>query len=128
MGKNIEAREGEFNPIEHSPFKVGKSSKIPFAVLETTQLVNEWLVANEDFARDFKSASAYFMPRKFDVEDTEYVAEAKQRQLNMGLTSLRTSEEFLTELYKNAAYHTYHEASIAYKTKSMRQKLRYGYC
>ena len=120
--KNIEAREGEFNPIEHSPFKVGKSSKIPFAVLETTQLANEWLVANEGFARDFKSASAYFMPRKFDVEDTEYVAEAKQRQLNMGLASLRTSEEFLTELYKNAAYHTYHEASIAYKTKKYAAK------
>ena len=120
--KNIEAREGEFDPMVHSPFKVGKSSKIPFAVLETTQAANEWLTENEQFARDFKSASAYFMPRKFDVEDTEYVAEAKQRQVNMGLSSLRTSEEFLTELYKNSAYHTYHEASISYKTKKYASK------
>ena len=53
--KNIEAREGEFDPMVHSPFKVGKSSKIPFAVLETTQAANEWLTENEQFARDFLS-------------------------------------------------------------------------
>ena len=120
--KNIVAREGEFDPLVHSPFKTGTSTKIPFAVLESTQDANVWLTENEDFVRGFKSSAAFFMPRKFDSEDSEYVQEAKQRQINMGLSSLRTSEEFLTELYKNAAYHTYHTASVDYKSKKYAAK------
>jgi hypothetical protein len=54
-------------------------------------------------------ASAFFMPRKFDVEDTEYVSEAKQRQINTGLRSTNTSEEYLEELYGNAAASTYYK-------------------
>ena len=120
--KNIEAREGEFDPIQHSPFKTGTTSKIPFAVLESTQEANQWLTDNEDFVRGFKSASAFFMPRKFDTEDSEYVQEARQRQINMGLSTMRTPEEFLMELYKNAAYHTYNTARLDYQSKKYAAK------
>ena len=107
--KNIEAREGEFNPIEFSPFRTSRTSKIPYAVLEGTQAANTWLTDNDQFVRGFTMASAFFMPRKFDVEDTEYVAEAKQRQINTGLRSTNTSEEYLEELYGNAAASTYYK-------------------
>ena len=106
--KNIEAREGEFNPIEYSPFRTSKTSKVPYAVLEGTQAANVWLAENDQFVRGFTMASAFFMPRKFDVEDTEYVSEAKQRQINTGLRSTITSEEYLEELYGNAAASTYY--------------------
>ena len=107
--KNIEAREGEFNPIEFSPFRTSRTSKIPYAVLEGTQAANVWLTDNDQFVRGFTMASAFFMPRKFDVEDTEYVAEAKQRQINTGLRSMNTSEEYLEGLYGNAAASTYYK-------------------
>jgi hypothetical protein len=107
--KNIEAREGEFNPIEFSPFRTSRTSKIPYAVLEGTQAANVWLTDNDQFVRGFTMASAFFMPRKFDVEDTEYVSEAKQRQINTGLRSMNTTEEYLEGLYGNAASSTYYK-------------------
>ena len=115
--KNIQTREGEFNPMEFSPFRAGRTSKVPYAVLESTQEANVWLAGNEEFIQNFPMASAFFMPRKFDVEDDEYVAEAKQRQLNMGLSAERTSEEFLEILYYNVAYPIYHRARVAYQTE-----------
>ena len=41
------------------------------------------------------------LTRKFDADDDEYVAEAKQRQINMGLRTLQSPEEFLQQLYFN---------------------------
>jgi len=116
--KNVEARTGEpFDPIAFSPFRSSTSTKVPFAVLESTQAANEWLVGNDDFVRSFKMSSAFLMPRKFDTEDTEYVAEAKQRQINMGLRSYDTTEEYLEELYYNASYPAYHKARVNYMTQ-----------
>ena len=116
--KNVEARTGEkFDPVEHSPFRTSGYTKIPFAVLETTQDANRWLVDNDAFARDFTMSSAFFMPRKFDVDDDEYVSEVKQRQLNMGLRKLDTSEEFLSELYFNISYPVYSKRRITYMTR-----------
>jgi len=115
---NIEARTGEeFNAMEYSPFREGAYEKIPFAVLETTQDANVWLVNNDEFARTFKMSSAYFMPRRFDVEDDEYVAEAKQRQINMGLRSLQTPAEFLEQLYFNVSYGVYSKQRTNYLKK-----------
>ena len=119
---NIEARTGEeFNAMEYSPFREGAYEKIPFAVLETTQDANVWLVNNDEFARTFKMSSAYFMPRRFDVEDDEYVAEAKQRQINMGLRSLQSPEEFLQQLYFNVSYGVYSKQ----RTDYLRRKNKY---
>jgi len=116
--KNVEARTGEkFDPVVHSPFRTSGHTKVPFAVLETTQEANRWLVANDGFARDFTMSSAFFMPRKFDVEDDEYVAEVKQRQLNMGLRKMDTPEEFLSELYFNIAYPVYSKRRVTYMTQ-----------
>ena len=116
--KNVEARTGEtFNPVEFSPFRTSASSKVPFAVLESTQAANEWLVDNDEFTRNFGLSSAFFMPRKFDVDDDEYVAEAKQRQINMGLRTMDTPEEFLEELYYNIASPAYHTHRIDYLQK-----------
>ena len=116
--KNVEARTGEkFDPVEHSPFRTSGYTKIPFAVLETTQDANRWLVDNDAFARDFTMSSSFFMPRKFDVDDDEYVAEVKQRQLNMGLRKMDTSEEFLSELYFNISYPVYSKRRITYMTR-----------
>jgi len=115
--KNIEAREGEFDPLQFSPFRTSTSTKIPLAVLESTQDANVWLTSNEEFVRSFKMASAFFMPRKFDSEDTEYVAEAKQRQINMGLRSHDTPAEFMEELYYNAAFPAYHKIRTSYMTQ-----------
>jgi hypothetical protein len=116
--KNVEARTGEkFDPVEHSPFRTSGYTKVPFAVLETTQDANRWLVDNDAFARDFTMSSAFFMPRKFDVDDDEYVAETKQRQLNMGLRKMDTSEEFLSELYFNISYPVYSKRRITYMTR-----------
>ena len=116
--KNVEARTGEkFDPVEHSPFRTSGYTKIPFAVLETTQDANRWLVDNDAFARDFTMSSAFFMPRKFDVDDDEYVSEVKQRQLNMGLRKMDTSEEFLSELYFNISYPVYSKQRITYMTR-----------
>ena len=116
--KNVEARTGEkFDPVEHSPFRTSGYTKIPFAVLETTQEANRWLVDNDAFARDFTMSSAFFMPRKFDVDDDEYVSEVKQRQLNMGLRKMDTSEEFLSELYFNISYPVYSKQRITYMTR-----------
>ena len=116
--QNVEARTGEkFDPVEHSPFRTSGYTKIPFAVLETTQEANRWLVDNDAFARDFTMSSAFFMPRKFDVDDDEYVAEAKQRQMNMGLRKLDTPEEFLSELYFNISYPTYNKHRVTYMTR-----------
>ena len=125
--KNVEARTGEeFNPIEHSPFRTSSSSKVPFAVLESTQVANEWLVDNDEFTRSFGLSSVFFMPRKFDTDEDEYVAEAKQRQINMGLRTMDTSEEFLEELYYNAAspaYHQYRESYLQQKYVLQKQGL-----
>ena len=119
---NIEARTGkEFNAMEYSPFREGAYEKIPFAVLETTQDANVWLVNNDEFARTFKMSSAFFMPRRFDVEDDEYVAEAKQRQINMGLRSLQSPEEFLQQLYFNVSYGVYSNQ----RTEYLRRKNQY---
>ena len=119
---NIEARTGEeFNAMEYSPFREGAYEKIPFAVLETTQDANVWLVNNDEFARSFKMSSGYFMPRKFDVEDDEYVAEAKQRQINMGLRTLQSPEQFLEQLYFNVSYSQYSKRRKTY----LRQKNQY---
>ena len=115
--KNVTAREGEFDPVQFSPFRTSTSEKIPLAVLESTQDANKWMVSNEEFVRGFKMTSAFFMPRKFDSEDTEYVAEAKQRQINMGLRSYDTPADFLEELYYNAAYPTYHKIRTSYMTQ-----------
>ena len=116
--KNVEARTGEkFDPVLHSPFRTSGYTKIPFAVLETTQDANRWLVDNDAFARDFTMSSAFFMPRRFDVEDDEYVAETKQRQLNMGLRKMDTPEEFLSELYFNISYPVYHKRRVSYMTQ-----------
>lgn len=119
---NIEARTGEeFNAMEYSPFREGAYEKIPFAVLETTQDANVWLVDNGEFAQTFKMSSAYFMPRKFDVDDDEYVAEAKQRQINMGLRTLQSPEEFLEQLYFNVSYSSYSKRRTTY----LKQKNQY---
>ena len=116
--KNVEARSGEpFNPVKFSPFRSSPQSKIPFAVLETTQAANEWLVDNDEFTRTFALAAPFFMPRKFDVEDDEYVAEAKQRQVNMGLRSFDTPIEYLEELYHNVATPAYHQERTSYLQK-----------
>ena len=113
--KNIEARTGEdFNAMQFSPFRTSAYEKIPFAVLETTQDANRWLVNNDEFTRSFKMASPFFMPRDFDPEDDEYVAEAKQRQVNIGLRSLRTPEEFLESLYFNVSYGIYSQHRVRY--------------
>ena len=123
--KNIEARTGEkFDPVEHSPFRTSAYQKIPFAVLETTQDANRWLVDNEDFARDFTMASSFFMPRRFDVEDDEYVAEAKQRQVNMGLRRLNAPEEFLSELYFNISYPIYNKHRTTYLARKNAMRAR----
>jgi hypothetical protein len=114
---NIEAREGYFDPMEFSPFRVARTTKVPFAVLESTQAANEWLVTQTDFVLSFPMASTFFMPRKFDVEDDEYVSEAKVRQINMGLRAEGTSDEFMDKLYYNAAYPVYHKARVAYQTE-----------
>ena len=66
-------------------------------------------------------SSAYFMPRRFDVEDDEYVAEAKQRQINMGLRSLQSPEEFLQQLYFNVSYGVYSKQ----RTDYLRRKNKY---
>ena len=121
--KNVEARTGEkFDPVEHSPFRTSGYTKIPFAVLETTQDANRWLVDNDAFARDFTMSSAFFMPRKFDVDDDEYVGETKQRQLNMGLRKMDTSEEFLSELYFNISYPVYSKRRITYMTRKNKMR------
>ena len=123
--KNVEARTGEkFDPVEHSPFRTSPYTKIPFAVLETTQDANRWLVDNDGFARDFTMSSAFFMPRRFDVEDDEYVAEAKQRQINMGLRKLDTPEEFLSELYFNISYPVYNKHRVTYLTRKNAMRAR----
>ena len=62
-------------------------------------------------------SSAFFMPRKYDVEDTEYVSEAKQRQINMGLRSTRSPSAFLEELYGNAASSTYYRMRADYQKR-----------
>ena len=116
--KNIEAREGEFNPIEFSPFRTAKTSKIPYAVLESTQEANVWLAENDGFVRGYTMASAFFMPRKFDADDPEYVQEAKTRQMNTGLRSVNTTEEYLEELYGNAASSTYYRMRNDYLQRS----------
>jgi len=122
----VEARTGEkFDPVEHSPFRTSPYTKIPFAVLESTQDANRWLVANDGFARDFTMASAFFMPRKFDVEDDEYVQEALQRQINMGLRKLDTPEEFLEELYFNISYPIYGKQRAAYLARKNAMRARH---
>ena len=121
----VEARTGEkFDPVEHSPFRTSPYTKIPFAVLETTQDANRWLVDNDAFARDFTMSSSFFMPRKFDVDDDEYVAEAKQRQINMGLRKMDTPEEFLSELYFNISNPIYHKHRTTYLTQKNAMRAR----
>jgi hypothetical protein len=116
--KNIEATTGEkFDPVVHSPFRTSAQTKIPFAVLETTQDANVWLTEHDEFTRNFRLSAPFFMPRKFDVEDDEYVAEAKQRQINMGLRKLDTPQEFLSELYFNISYPTYFKRRSTYLTQ-----------
>jgi len=69
-------------------------------------------------------ASAFFMPRKFDVEDDEYVQEALQRQINMGLRKLDTPEEFLEELYFNISYPIYGKQRAAYLARKNAMRAR----
>ncbi|MBR62442.1 MAG: hypothetical protein CL904_07340 [Dehalococcoidia bacterium] len=121
--KNIEARTGEdFNAMQFSPFRTSAYEKIPFAVLETTQEANRWLVNNDEFARSFTMASAFFMPRDFNPEDDEYIAEAKQRQINMGLRTLQSPEEFLEQLYFNVSYGLYSQKRTQYLKQKQAHK------
>ena len=115
--KRIRDREGEFNPMQFSPFRTATTQKIPYAVLEATQEANVWLTDHDEFIRNFIMSAPFFMPRKLDVEDTEYVAEAKQRQINMGLLTERSPSAFLEELYANAAEGTYHRMREDYTKK-----------
>ena len=113
--KNLEASTGEeFDPWKYTPFKVSASEKIPFAVLESTQEANRWLAHNDEFVRSFKMGSAYFMPRKFDVEDDEYVWEAQARQLNLGLRETMDDEDFLENLYSTVSSTVYMPKRVAY--------------
>ena len=116
--ENVEAFTGEpFNPLEFSPFKVGRSEKVSYAVLEGHQSANEFIAAYPEFMGTFRYTSSFFLDRKFDVEDTEYVAETKQRQINLGLSYVREAEDYLEELYSNAAAGTYHKNRQDYLIK-----------
>ncbi len=119
----VEAFTGEpFNPLEHSPFMTGKSKKVSYAVLEAFDASNQYIADNPEFIGTFKYTSAYFLPRKFDEEDTEFSAEAKTRQLNLALTYTLSPEEFLEELYSNAASGIYHKTYQDYLTKRYKYK------
>ena len=123
--ENIEAFTGEpFNPLEHSPFRVGRNEKVPYAVLEGHQSANEFIASYPEFMGTFKYTSGFFLDRKFDVEDTEYVAETKQRQINLGLSYVREAEDYLEELYSNSAASTYHKNRQDYLVKRYTMKNR----
>jgi hypothetical protein len=104
----IKAEEGVFDPYQYSPFMVAKTEKVPFAVLESTQLANKWIVSNEPFLETYRYAGAFFMPRKFGEEVTdEYSAEAHNRQLALGLRHTVAPRTILENIYADAAQHKY---------------------
>jgi len=113
--KNVEAFTGKpFDPWTYTPFSVSTTKKVPFAVLESTQEANRWLADNGEFVQSFKMGSGYFMPRKFDVENDDYVWEAQARQLNLGLREEMDDEEFLEALYSKVSGAVYSPKRVAY--------------
>jgi predicted NAD-dependent protein-ADP-ribosyltransferase YbiA (DUF1768 family) len=113
----IKAEEGVFDPYQYSPFMVAKTDKVPFAVMESTQIANKWIVGNEPFLSTYKYAGAFFMPRTFgeDVVD-EYSAEAHSRQLALGLRHGVAPRGILENIYADAAQHKYFKVRSKYLT------------
>lgn len=103
-----------FDPLMHSAFRVSSTTKRTFGVLETTEEATSWLMNNEEFVRGFGLSSSFFMPRGLDSDDDDYSTEAKQRLLNYGLKSHKTTSEFLMELYYKASYPEYHRNRVNY--------------
>ena len=118
----IIAVEGEFDPFEYSPFRVGKSSKIPFAVLESTETANEWLSSNEEFIMNHRYSGGFFMPRGFGDDDDEFMAEARGRQLAYGLRQTKTPSEFLQGIFFNNGYSQWSRTRNTYLTTRYQMK------
>jgi hypothetical protein len=120
----IIAVEGEFDPFEYSPFRVGKSTKVPFAVLETTKAANEWLATNEEFIMDHRYSGGFFMPRGFGDNDDEFIAEARGRQLAYGLRVSKTPSEFLQGIFFNNGYSQWARTRSTFLSTKYQMKAR----
>tara|TARA_R110002020_G_scaffold159935_3_gene344132 strand:- start:6683 stop:14947 length:8265 start_codon:yes stop_codon:yes gene_type:complete len=116
--ERIIATEGEFNPYQHSPFRISKGyKKIPIAVLEATQNSNVWLTENSNFVVNYPLASTFFMPRSLNEEDDDYSAEAKSRMIAYGLYEEQTPLEFLEQMYYQSSFSVYAEQNSMWKER-----------
>jgi hypothetical protein len=120
--ERIIADEGEFDPFKYSPFRVSPTDKSTFAVLESTQEANVWLVRNKDFVINYMHTSAFFMPRGYNKDDTSYSAEARSRQHAYGLRYFGTAETFLEKLYYQQAMPVYMRARQEYQNRRYASK------
>lgn len=120
--ERIVARDGVFDPYLYSPFRTGRTSKVPFAVITATQEANIWLADNSDFVGDYLFSSAFFMPRGFGPDEGEYSSEARNRAIAYGLIDEKTPEEFLRKVYFDQAYSVYARERQAYLTQRYEMK------
>jgi len=103
----IIARDGDFDPHKYSIFQTGRTKKLGYGALVDTQESNEWLAYNNDFVRDFRYSSAFFIPKDFGPDEEEYSAEARSRTIAYGLRKNIDASEFLNNLYFNIGYGSY---------------------
>jgi len=111
---NIESTGEKFNPFQYSPFMPSRTTKVPFAVLESTDNANKWIVDNNSFLDTYKYASAFFMPRSHGKEIDEFSAEAHARLLGLGLREKQAPLDFLEELYYKRARARYFKVRAKY--------------
>lgn len=110
----IIAEEGEFNPYEFSPFRVGRTKKVPLSAMQATENSNAWLTDNGSWVVQNPLAATFFMPRGMVLDDDEYSAEAKSRMIAYGLYEEQTPEGFLEQMYYQSSFGEYFRKNERY--------------
>ena len=94
--------------LKFSVFMTGKFGKTSLARQPSTRASLAWMEENMSLLQAYSLAGPYFMPVGETEEDKEGSSEAKRLQLALGLKVLKTEEEYIEDLYVNAASYQYY--------------------
>ena len=100
--------------LKFSVFMTGKYAKSSLARQPSTRAALAWMEDNQSVLEAFPLAGTFFIPAGETEEDREGSSEAKRLQIAMGLKVLKTGEEWLEDLYINAASYVYYGKTQMY--------------
>jgi hypothetical protein len=95
-------------------FRVGTTQKTGLGYTQQSAAVDEWLLANEEFALTNRHITGFLVPYEQDVDYDEDMAWGwKQRQIAYGLRKLKSKEEYITDLYFNGSASEFYDRKQA---------------